>query len=134
MSLTIKIVTQEEPSELTPWNRVLTEEIINISPEDAYKYIETEVIDAPEKKYDSLSSYWNECWNGFEKSIDNVNLVQSTMNYYNQIYDFWYGEKTNEAFKTWLKELKSPLFTIQYENVCIEVFNNDVSKKDVLNG
>ena len=135
MSLTLKIVTQEAPNEFHPWNYIVTEELIGISPEEAYKYIEEEVLDIPERRWDTLDEYWEDEWKSFERNEENQQLVQSMLDNYNSRYDFWRGEKTDEAFKAWLKNLKSPLFTIQCENVWIEVFNNDLpQKEDSTNG
>lgn len=134
MSLTVRIVTQEEPSKWEPWRKVITEELLGITPEDAYKYIEEEVLDIPKEKWSSFDEYWTKCWRDWDKTEKNLKWAEHMFDYYRERYEFWYEEKTGEAFKNWLTKLESPLFTIQYANVMVEVFNNDRKEDADSNG
>ena len=133
--LTLRILTQELPNEWMSYKKNIIEELIDISPEEALKYIEQEVLDVPEKKYASIEEYWNECWkphsysNCFYGKDDP--WIATMFKNLSEAYEFWVEEKTGESLRKWLKELKSPLFSIIFKNTQIDLFNNDIPSENV---
>ena len=123
MLVNVKIVTHEVPTEQEPWTKIITEELINLRPDEAYAYIRDNVLDVPDKKWTSLDEYWNECWAKYERTDDNEKFIESIMNFYNRRYEFWIEEKTGESLKAWLDNAKSPEFTISFDNIQIDVIN-----------
>ena len=131
--LTLRILTQELPNEWMPYKKNIIEELIDISPKEALRYIEQEVLDVPKKKYTSIEEYWNECWKPYMFDTDKKDnsCVKNMFDSLNETYEFWVEEKTGESLRKWLKERKSPLFSIIFKNMQIDLFNNDIPSENV---